>query len=134
MLKLISKYFNFFFYSTYKWYLLQGEKRVAGHYTLLFMSLIFSLNIISFYVGFFLLLFKVSGKNINGTTSSIIFGIILFLNYYFFYFRKGKTKALQLFDLYHNTELKKMRKEIMIYWMSSILLMMVLLSIYFNSK
>lgn len=133
-MKRIAKYYNFFFYSTYKWYLLQGEKRIPGLYALLFVSLIFFLNLLSLYVGFFLLLLKVSGKSINGTTSSVIFGVILFFNYYFFYFRKGKLKVLQHYNQYDKTEMIQMQKEILIYWMSSILLIILLLIIYFNTK
>jgi len=133
MLHSLFKYYNYFFYSIYRWYVSQGEKRIPGHYAILFISTIFSLNILSLFLGIFLLLLKISEENINGIKGALVFISLCLLNYYYFYYRKGKENAIKLFESYDVAERKKMRRRIRIYCVTSVLIIIILLYIYFNS-
>jgi Ca2+/Na+ antiporter len=125
-------YYKFFFYYIYKGYLEKGEKNLAGLFTLHFMSLIFFLNFLSFFIIFFLLILKGDREVVTGLSAVIFYIFILAFNYFYFYLKRGKEQALILFSTNNLTNTKKIKQIIWTYIIVSMLLIVSSLYFYFH--
>ena len=121
-------YFQFLFYYLYKGYLQRGEKLIPGFITILFMSMLFSFNIISLWVGIWLFM-PTSNIFISGNIAGILFILILSLNSIYFYLNKGKKKAVLRFSQEDHDSISRLKKVILFYIVFSILVMGILVYI-----
>lgn len=124
-------YYRFLFYYVYQGYVNKDEKNLAGVYALCLMTLVFFSNLMSFFIIVFLLILKIDGTIMNGLIGGILFIIILSANYIYFYRKKGKEKAIAAFSqAAQNTS--KLKTAMLIYILSSIILMFASLYFYIN--
>lgn len=125
----IARYYRFLFGYIYKGYTDQGEKDIPGLYTLLFISTVFFTNILSLYI-LLIILFDISNELISGITGVFIFFVLVLMNYLYFYFYKKKDEAASLFQEEKHSSIKTW---VLGYIVSSLITIIVLFIIYFNS-
>src|ERR1022692_1539475 len=94
----LIKIYNFFYSKIYFHYKKIGEQSMPGLYALCFLSLFESLNVLSIFF-IYVLFYKFDLNKIDNKYGYLIFLFIFFLNYRYFYLKKGKQTSIKEYNV-----------------------------------
>lgn len=127
-------FYKSLYYFIRKFYLEHGEVRLAGYFAVGLMSTIFFFNVVSLSIILLHFLFKIDlSSKVNGYTGGVLILLLLIMNYSYFFILKNKERTVELFDAMEPEKLNGLKKNVSIYLILSIVVLIVSMGLYFKS-